>query len=178
MTRNLFTRRPLWRAAMAALVLTAAACGETPSSSATRADLKQTPVAPAKPEAPPPVRDRASVSTLAAQARATPEAAAETPAAPVEAPAKSALPTAPSAAGKPSAPARPVADAELAAQVKSAVLAQPLSALMFNVNVSNGVVTLSGTADSNETREKAARAAANVAGVKSVNNRINVLSGS
>jgi osmotically-inducible protein OsmY len=40
------------------------------------------------------------------------------------------------------------------------------------------VVTLSGTADSAETRDKAARAAADVAGVKSVENRINVLSGS
>ena len=69
-------------------------------------------------------------------------------------------------------------DAELAAKVKSAVLAEPLSALLFNVNVANGVVTLSGTADSTETRDKAARAASGVEGVKSVNNKIAVISGS
>jgi hyperosmotically inducible protein len=71
-----------------------------------------------------------------------------------------------------------VSDADLTNRVKSAVLAQPLSALMFNVSVSNGIVTLSGTADSTDTREKAGRAAADVEGVRSVNNRISVLSGS
>jgi hyperosmotically inducible protein len=71
-----------------------------------------------------------------------------------------------------------VGDAELAARVKSAVLAEPLTALLFNVNVSNGVVTLSGTADTPETRDKAVRAASAVQGVRSVNNEIAVLSGS
>jgi osmotically-inducible protein OsmY len=58
------------------------------------------------------------------------------------------------------------------------VLAEPLTALLFNVNVSNGVVTLSGTADTAETRDKAARAASAVAGVRSVDNKIAVLGGS
>lgn len=90
---------------------------------------------------------------------------------------KPALPRAPTAAGKPVSD-RSVSDAELTARVKSAVLAQPLSALMFNVSVSNGIVTLSGTADTADTRDKAARAAADVAGVRSVNNRISILTGS
>ena len=86
-------------------------------------------------------------------------------------------PQSPTGAGKPSA-SRPASDEELAERVKSALLAEPLSALAFNVSVSNGVVTLSGTADTQETRERAARIAAAVEGVKSVDNRINVVSGS
>lgn len=88
------------------------------------------------------------------------------------------IPQAPPGAGRPSTASRTVSDAELAARVKAAVLAQPLSALMFDVQVSRGVVTLSGTADTSATRDKAIRAASDVEGVKSVNNRINVLSGS
>jgi hypothetical protein len=119
-----------------------------------------------------------AVEALLAQARAQPEApAAPSATRPTAQPeSKPALPSRPPAAGKPSS--RPVSDADLTNRVKSAVLAQPLSALMFNVTVANGIVTLSGTADSADTREKAGRAAADVEGVRSVNNRISVLSGS
>lgn len=161
-----------------ALALALAACEQKPSTgtSIVHADLKSTPApSPAGPQ--PGVPEASAVRELVAQARAVPEPSAA-PAAPSEkAEPKPPLPRSPTGAGKPST-ARPVGDAELAARVKSALLAQPLSALMFNVTVSKGVVTLSGTADTRETRDKAARAAAGVDGVKSVDNRINVLSGS
>ena len=116
-------------------------------------------------------------SAVVAEARIESEPAAQssppTPAKPEGSVARS-----PTAAGKPARTGRPVGDSELAAKVKSAVLAEPLSALLFNVNVANGVVTLSGTADSTETRDKAGRAASGVEGVKSVNNKIAVISGS
>ena len=126
----------------------------------------------ARPEPPAP-------GTLVAEARIE-SGPAEQPSAPARPAAedKSTVAKSPTAAGKPARTGRPVGDAELAAKVKSAVLAEPLSALLFNVNVANGVVTLSGTADSTETRDKAARAASGVEGVKSVNNKIAVISGS
>lgn len=126
----------------------------------------------ARPEPPAP-------SVLVAEARieSAPAVQSSAPARPA-AEDKSAVAKSPTAAGKPARTGRPVGDAELAAKVKSAVLAEPLSALLFNVNVANGVVTLSGTADSTETRDKAARAASGVEGVKSVNNKIAVISGS
>ena len=116
------------------------------------------------------------VDTLLAQARGASESPTP-PASADKAKPKAAVPQSPTGAGKPSA-SRPASDEELAERVKSALLAEPLSALAFNVSVSNGVVTLSGTADTQETRERAARIAAAVEGVKSVNNRINVVSGS
>lgn len=82
------------------------------------------------------------------------------------------------AGAKPASADRPVSDRELTAKVKSTLLAQPLGALVFDVAVSGGVVTLHGTADSAATRDKAVRAASGVEGVRSVNNRIAVLSGS
>ena len=140
-----------------------AACDQSPAMSVARvthADLQQTPLQPTGG----PIAGPTSVSTLLAQARA-PEA-------------PTTIPQAPPGAGRPSTASRTVSDAELAGRVKAAVLAQPLSALMFDVQVSRGVVTLSGTADTSATRDKAIRAASDVEGVKSVNNRINVLSGS
>ena len=170
--------RRLCPAAVATLVLILAACEQKPSTvTVKRADLQQSAAAETSGRQGATVSDRSDVRALVAQARA-PEPPEEPRATPSESPApKAALPRAPTAAGKPAA-TRSVTDSELVARVKSAVLAQPLSALMFNVSVANGVVTLSGTADSAETRDKAARAAADVAGVKSVENRINVLSGS
>lgn len=166
---------------LAALVLPLSGCEQKPSSggAVVRADLSATPATkPSEKRAI--VRGTASpaADALIAQARAQPES--QPSASPQRAmpEAKPALPKAPPSAGKPSTATRPVSDAVLATRVKSAVLAQPLSALMFNVNVSNGVVTLSGTADTADTREKAGRAAADVEGVRSVNNRISVLSGS
>lgn len=82
------------------------------------------------------------------------------------------------AGAKPPAAGRPVNDRELAAKVKSTLLAQPLGALVFDVVVSGGVVTLHGTADTAATRDKAVRAASGVEGVKSVDNRIAIVSGS
>ncbi|HET7595944.1 MAG TPA: BON domain-containing protein [Burkholderiales bacterium] len=155
------------------LALMLGACGQSPAMNVApikHADLRQTPLEPTRA----PTAGPGSVGTLVAQARA-PEAPA-TPAKPGDA--APAIPQAAPGAGRPSTASRAVSDAELAARVKAAVLAQPLSALMFDVKVSKGVVTLSGTADTPATRDKAIRAASDVEGVKSVNNRINVLSGS
>lgn len=159
-----------------ALIVALSACDRGPAASVpvVRSDLQMSPVS--KPEVQRVERQAQTpaVEALLAQARAQPETPASQPAAQPES--RPALPKQPPAAGKPSS--RPVSDADLASRVKSAVLAQPLSALLFNVSVSNGIVTLSGTADSSDTREKAGRAAADVEGVRSVNNRISVLSGS
>jgi hypothetical protein len=166
-----------------AFALALSACEQKPSASvaAPRADTSSAPAPQAdarQPQHAGPLQPPA-VSALVAQARAQPE-----PNAPSSAPApdkpesKPSLPKSPTGAGKPASAGRPVGDTELAARVKSAVLAEPLTALLFNVNVSNGVVTLSGTADTAATRDKAARAASAVEGVRSVNNQIAVLSGS
>lgn len=171
------------RAAVAGVLLVAlSGCEQKPASSGpiVRADLQSSPVSrPLEWRTEEPATQSSAVAPLVAQAPAPPEEApAVSP--PPQPPAPDGgprVPTSPPAAGKPTV-ARPVNDAELTGRVKTAVLAQPLSALMFNVNVSNGVVTLSGTADSADTRDKAGRAAADVEGVRSVNNRINVLSGS
>lgn len=156
--------------------LALAGCEQKPPSSAliVRVASLDMPTTPARSEKA--RSDSTRMDALLAQAGAAPESSAPSAAADAPKP-RASLPQSPPGAGKPSA-GRPVSDADLAARVKSALLAQPLSALLFNVNVSNGVVTLSGTADSAETRDKAARTAAAVQGVKSVNNRINVLSGS
>ena len=70
-------------------------------------------------------------------------------------------------------------DATITTRVKTALLNDPVvGGLRIDVDTFKGVVTLSGTADSKDTRDKAGQAAADVQGVKSVNNRINVLSGS
>lgn len=170
------------RAAVASVLLVVlSGCEQKPASSGpiVRADLQSSPVSrPLERRTEEPATQSSAVAPLVAQAPTPSEAPAVSP--PPQPPAPDAgarVPTSPPAAGKPTV-ARPVNDTELAGRVKTAVLAQPLSALMFNVNVSNGVVTLSGTADSADTREKAGRAAADVEGVRSVNNRINVLSGS
>lgn len=168
--------RARYPAAIALLAFSLMACDQPPTGTAVkRADLQQTPkpVVSAAGERPGASVEPDRVSTLVAQARAAEPAERSGP-----------TPGEPSRAKPPAATAgtaksgRPVSDTELASRVKSAVLAQPLSALMFNVSVSNGIVTLSGTADSQETRDKAARAASEVDGVRSVNNRISVVSGS
>jgi hypothetical protein len=179
------TCRRLAPAAMASVfALALAACEQKPSIelAASRGDAPSS--APAQPvDARQPDQTARSQppapSALVAEARIEPEPAAQSSApAPAAAESKSSVAKSPTAAGKPARTGRPIGDSELAAKVKSAVLAEPLSALLFNVNVSNGVVTLSGTADSTETRDKAGRAASGVEGVKSVNNKIAVISGS
>jgi osmotically-inducible protein OsmY len=58
-------------------------------------------------------------------------------------------------------------------KVKSALVTEPdLKAGDINVETTNGVVTLQGTADSAENRQKAAQVASNVEGVKAVKNQI------
>ena len=53
------------------------------------------------------------------------------------------------------------------------MLSEPgLKVLQINVETNNGVVTLTGTADSADSREKAKVIAGAVAGVKSVDNRL------
>jgi hyperosmotically inducible periplasmic protein len=72
-----------------------------------------------------------------------------------------------------------VDDAALTARVKAALIDdETVKAREFNVDVYQGAVTLSGTANSNEERDKAASIARQVPGVKSVNNSIRVASSS
>ena len=70
-------------------------------------------------------------------------------------------------------------DSTLAAQVKSAIVAEPaLKTLTVEVNATDGVVTLFGTADTQDKRHQAAIVALNVEGVRSVRNEMIVLRGS
>jgi hyperosmotically inducible periplasmic protein len=70
-------------------------------------------------------------------------------------------------------------DAALAEKVKSALGAdRALRASTVDVGVSGGVVTLFGTADTREHRDRAAQLAANVPGVKSVKNQMVIVAGS
>jgi hyperosmotically inducible periplasmic protein len=71
------------------------------------------------------------------------------------------------------------ADAELAARVKSALVADPeINALEIDVVATQGAVTLFGTAPNRAKREKATRVAARIEGVKSVTNKLAVVAGS
>lgn len=71
------------------------------------------------------------------------------------------------------------ADASLTTQVKTALLADPeMQALTINVDTSEGVVQLSGFVDSREQTEKAAAIAAAVEGVRSVDNKLDLRTGS
>lgn len=161
----LTSRRAVCAAFVGAFALALLACEQKPSAGPVlRTDAQSSVLAPqaaqlvqaARPQPP-------DAGAFVAQTPSQPEAAAPAPAKP---------------GAKSGVPKSPPGDAELAARVKSAVLAEPMTALLFNVNVSNGVVTLSGTADTAATRDKAARAAAAVEGVKSVNNKIAVISAS
>lgn len=69
-------------------------------------------------------------------------------------------------------------DAAVTAKVKSALIAEPhLKALSINVDTTAGIVTLKGTADSHEAKQKAEQAAATVEGVRSVRNELVVVRG-
>ena len=69
-------------------------------------------------------------------------------------------------------------DAALTAKVKSALIAEPgLKALSINVDTADGVITLNGTANSPENRDKAVQVAQNVPGVKSVRDNLVVSKG-
>jgi hypothetical protein len=67
----------------------------------------------------------------------------------------------------------------LAGKVKSALGADPaLKLLAIDAGATDGVVTLYGTADNKKNRDKAARVAAGVPGVKSVKNELVIVAGS
>jgi len=67
----------------------------------------------------------------------------------------------------------------LAGKVKSALSADPaLKLLAIDAGAADGVVTLYGTADNKKNRDKAARVAAGVPGVKSVKNELVIVAGS
>lgn len=71
------------------------------------------------------------------------------------------------------------ADASLTTQVKTALLADPeMQALTINVDTRDGIVQLSGFVDSREQTEKAATIAAAVDGVRSVDNKLDLRTGS
>lgn len=72
-----------------------------------------------------------------------------------------------------------VADAAITARVKSALIAEPgLKSTGIDVVTEKGVVSLFGTAASNANRERATQVAANVDGVKAVENNLAVIQGS
>jgi len=68
-------------------------------------------------------------------------------------------------------------DTTITTKIKSAILAEPgLKVLQINVDTMNGVVTLTGTVDSQASSDKAAQVAGAVSGVKQVENRLVVKS--
>ena len=70
-----------------------------------------------------------------------------------------------------------VDDAAITAKVKAAIVAEPgLKAMQINVDTDKGVVTLSGSVDSVSNSEKAKTLADAVAGVKAVENRLELKS--
>jgi hypothetical protein len=80
---------------------------------------------------------------------------------------------------KPAEPPQASADKELAGKVKSALLAERgLNAHGIDVVAKNGVITLYGTTETPARRDTAAKVAGNVAGVKSVENKLAVVAGS
>ena len=75
--------------------------------------------------------------------------------------------------------AKSLDDASLAARVKSKLIAEAGPAgLAIDVTTARGVVTLQGTVDAPDVRERAVRAASGVDGVRSVENRLVVARGS
>jgi hyperosmotically inducible protein len=72
-----------------------------------------------------------------------------------------------------------VDDASITMKIKMALAKEPdLRSLQINVDTSSGIVTLNGTVDSQQSRDKAAAIAQGVEGVKSVVNRLIVESAS
>jgi osmotically-inducible protein OsmY len=73
-------------------------------------------------------------------------------------------------------PERQVKDAKITAEVKSRLATEVRAATLTNVdvNTTNGVVTLAGTADTEKVRNNAEIVALSVMGVRHVNNKIQV----
>ncbi len=68
-----------------------------------------------------------------------------------------------------------ISDTAITAKVQAAILAKPgLKIMQIDVNTTNGVVTLTGTVNSQRASDRAAAVARNVDGVKSVNNQLAV----
>lgn len=68
-----------------------------------------------------------------------------------------------------------LSDASITATVKSGLIAEPgLRALSINVDTEEGVVTLTGTVDSHESRDRAEEIARAADGVNSVDNRLDI----
>ena len=66
-------------------------------------------------------------------------------------------------------------DAAITAKVKSAILAEPgLKSLQISVDTKDGTVTLSGTVDNADLRERAKQLASSTSGVKGVVDQLNV----
>ncbi len=64
-------------------------------------------------------------------------------------------------------------DSEITTKVKSAIFAEPgLKTLQISVDTAKGVVTLSGSVDSQQNSDKAKSLASAITGVKSVENRL------
>ncbi len=100
-------------------------------------------------------------------------------------PGRAAVAPAPPAPPPAAAPAQPapaqadVVNAALAAKVKSALVAdREVNALEIDVVAAQGAVTLYGTAPTRASRERAARVASGIEGVKSVTNKLAVVAGS
>ena len=73
---------------------------------------------------------------------------------------------------------RTIDDATLTNRVKSAIESDSnLKTLTINVDAAAGVVTLKGTADTQENRKKAEQIASSVEGVRNVKNELVVVSG-
>jgi len=71
-----------------------------------------------------------------------------------------------------------VDDASVTAKVKSALTSDPnLKSMTINVETASGVVTLKGTADSQDARQKAEQLASAIEGVRNVKNELVVISG-
>lgn len=72
--------------------------------------------------------------------------------------------------------AQALSDTAITSKVKAAILAEPgLKVLQINVDTTNGMVTLTGTVNSQKNRDKAVAIAGNVEGVKGVSNRLSVV---
>jgi hyperosmotically inducible periplasmic protein len=68
-------------------------------------------------------------------------------------------------------------DTTITAKVKAGILTEPgLKVLKIDVDTKNGLVTLTGSADSADDVQRATQIASNVQGVKSVDNRLAVSS--
>jgi osmotically-inducible protein OsmY len=68
-------------------------------------------------------------------------------------------------------------DTAITAAVKAGILAEPgLKVLKIDVDTKDGLVTLTGSADSSESVQRATQVASTVQGVKSVDNRLAVSS--